>query len=57
MMLCTNASDIMNVCAAVSTVSPATGNTESSTYVVVLVIAGVLIAACVVAGILGKKKK
>ena len=57
MMLCTNASDIMNVCAAVSTVSPATGNTESSTYVVVLVVAGVLIAACVVAGILGKKKK
>lgn len=38
-------------------VSPNTGNTESGTYVTVLVIAGVLIIAAIVAGIVTKKKK
>lgn len=37
--------------------SPDTGNTESSTYVIVLIIAGVLIAAAVIAGVLTKRKK
>ncbi len=38
-------------------VSPDTGNTESGTYITVLVIAGVLIVAAVIAGIITKKKK
>ena len=37
--------------------SPATGNTESSTYIIVLVVAGILIIGAVVAGIITKKKK
>lgn len=39
------------------TAAPATGNVESSTYIGVLAVAGVLIVAAVLAGILGKKKK
>jgi hypothetical protein len=38
-------------------VSPETGNTESSTYIIVLVVAGILIIGAVVAGIITKKKK
>lgn len=38
-------------------VSPATGNTESSTYIIVLVVAGILIIGAVAAGIITKKKK
>ena len=38
-------------------ISPDTGNTESSTYVTVLIIAGVLIVAAIIAGVLTKKKK
>lgn len=37
-------------------VSPATGNTESSTYIWLLIAAGILIAAAVIAGIFTKKK-
>lgn len=37
--------------------SPDTGNTESRTYIIVLIVAGVLIAAAIIAGVLTKKKK
>ncbi|MBQ7782843.1 MAG: hypothetical protein IJ368_02645 [Oscillospiraceae bacterium] len=45
--------------AAVSaeTLSPSTGNTEQSTYIVILIVAGMLVLAAVIAGIFTKKKK
>ncbi len=36
---------------------PATGNVEKSTYVIILVIAGILLAGAIIAGIFTKRKK
>lgn len=39
------------------TALPATGNVESSTYIIILVVAGVFVIAAVAAGFITKKKK
>ncbi|MDE6593570.1 MAG: LPXTG cell wall anchor domain-containing protein [Oscillospiraceae bacterium] len=36
---------------------PSTGNTESSTYIIIIAVAGVLLVGAAVAGIFTKKKK
>ncbi len=36
---------------------PRTGNTESSTYIIIIAVAGVLLVGAAVAGIFTKKKK
>lgn len=36
---------------------PATGNTESSTYIIIIAVAGVLLIAAAAAGVITKKKK
>ena len=36
---------------------PPTGNTESSTYIIIIAVAGVLLVGAAVAGIFTKKKK
>ncbi len=43
--------------ALAATSAPPTGNTETSAYIWILVIAGVLLAAAAVAGIITGKKK
>lgn len=40
-----------------ATAVPQTGNTESSTYIIIIAVAGVLLAGAAVAGIFTKKKK
>ncbi|MCM1522935.1 MAG: hypothetical protein NC120_00600 [Ruminococcus sp.] len=45
----------MNI-SGLASVAPATGNVESSTYIIILVVAGVLVIGAVIAGIITKKK-
>lgn len=52
-MLCT----AVSAASYASTLSPDTGNVEKSSYIIVIVIAGVLAVAAVIAGIFTKKKK
>lgn len=40
-----------------ATAVPPTGNTESSTYIIIIAVAGVLFVGAAVAGIFTKKKK
>lgn len=40
-----------------ATAFPATGNTESSTYIIIIAVAGVLLVGAAVAGVITKKKK
>lgn len=50
---------LFSICCSVNAaaISPDTGNTAKNTYIWVLVIAGILLIAAVVAGIITKKKK
>lgn len=42
---------------ALLSVIPATGNVESSTYIIIIAVAGVLLIGAVAAGFITKKKK
>lgn len=42
---------------ALLSVVPATGNVESSTYIIIIAVAGVLLIGAVAAGFITKKKK
>ncbi len=50
---------MLSLCCTVNAaaISPDTGNTEQSTYIWIVVVAGVLVVAAVVAGFFTKKKK
>ncbi|MGN0664910.1 MAG: hypothetical protein ACI4KF_00125 [Huintestinicola sp.] len=56
-LVCFILTAMLSAAVSAETLSPATGNTEKSSYIIVIVVAGVLAVAAVIAGIFTKKKK